>query len=120
MLYLKTQWRWSMINLKQLGINLLEAFALSKGKKAEEALPQPLAPLIQRLKLPVMPPARELYYGGMTAEAWVLAEIQNRFPKRISRRVLRKITRHYGVDLRGHGFFRAIPGRSNMLQILPA
>ncbi|MBI3046130.1 MAG: hypothetical protein HYY86_01095 [Candidatus Harrisonbacteria bacterium] len=110
------------MNLKNAALSLLDIFRLNKSRKITEEPLVPLAPLIQRLGLPAMPSVKELYYhyGEMTAEQWVMAEIRNRFPKRISRRVLGKIARHYGVDLRGNGFFKAIPDRPKMLIVVPA
>ena len=92
---------------------LLDMFRESKGRKVVNAPVVPVAPLIARLNLPEMP----LNIKDDRRKAkYVFEEIRERFPNKISQRVLGKIVRHYGVDLRGYGFFRRMPApRANML-----
>ena len=110
-----------MINLKTLkklvknGLSAVGLVGLSNEIQLELVeQPKPvLAPLIQRLNLPELPDGLSMYESAL----FVFREIRSRFPKKVSRRVLGKISRHYGVDLRGYGLFRNIPGRSGMLRV---
>lgn len=103
-------------SLKAGAMSLLDLFRASKGRKPADAQVVPVAPLIQRLNLPKMP--LNIKDADRKA-AYVFMVITEHFPKKISNRVLKKIVRHYGVDLRGYGFFRRMPApRANMLQVL--
>lgn len=101
---------------KNAVLSLLDMFNLSKGKKIVKEPAAPIPPLIQRLNLPEMP-RNNMNTGDK--RAYVFMVITQRFPKQISKRVLGKIVRHYGVDLRGYRMFRTMPApRANMLQVL--
>ena len=103
------------MNLKNTVLSLLDIFRLEKGQKIVKEPAVPLAPLLQRLDLPPIPSDHRNIADRVS---WVIGSVRERFPQKISRRVLGKITRYYCVDLRGYGFFWAMPGRSNMLQVL--
>ena len=99
---------------KGIILSVLELFRLSKGKKIVDIPAEPLPPLLKRLGLlpkAVMP-------DGEGQDAFVLEQVRaaagGKFRKKISRRVLRAITTHYGVKPRG---FRSMPGRPNMLLV---
>lgn len=103
------------MNLKNAVLSLLDLFNLSKGKKIVKEPAAPIAPIIERLGLPELPSWLE----GSEKTEFVIKEIRERFPRQISKRVLGKIVRHYGVDLRGYGYFRTMHApRANMLQVL--
>lgn len=93
--------------------SLLDLFRMSKGRKVADTPVVPVAPLIQRLSLPEIPMN---VIGEKSKANYVFGEIRTRFPKQISERVLGKIVRHYGVDLRNYRMFRRLPApRANML-----
>lgn len=98
-------------------IGILERFYLSKGRisKIVENKQGSIPPLIQRLDLQPIPN----WLTDLQVSYFVLNQIRRQFPKKVSRRVVRKISRHYGVDLYGRGFFKAIPDKPNMLWVKP-
>lgn len=101
---------------KNAVLSLLDMFSLSKGKKIVKEPAAPIAPLIQRLGLPELP--SDIRTDDDKAN-FVFSVIVRSFPKKISKRVLGKIVRHYGVDLRGYRMFRRMDApRANMLQVL--
>lgn len=103
------------MNLKNAVTSLLDLFRESKGRRVIDAPAVPVAPLIQRLGLSSLPLNIK---DDRRKAAYVFMEICDRFPKQISKRVLGKIVRHYGVDLHGYGFFRTMPApRANILII---
>lgn len=105
-------------NAKNAVLSLLDLFNLSKGKKIVKEPAAPVAPLIQRLGLPELP--LNIKNDDERKASFVFREvILKHFPKQISKRVLGKIVRHYGVDLRGYRMFRTMDApRANMLQVL--
>jgi len=104
------------MNLKNIALSLLDVFRLSKGRKIADEPAVPLAPLIQRLSLPPVPD-----WMCFDKARFVVEVIQEKFPGgKISRRVLGKICRYYGVNLRGCGLFRAVPENSTMLALKSA
>ncbi|MBI4992330.1 MAG: hypothetical protein HZB99_03865 [Candidatus Harrisonbacteria bacterium] len=103
------------MNLKSISRSLLDLLRISKGKKVEEPVViVPLPPLMVRLQLSPLPEQ----LTGHEQALFVRDEIAARFPRKVSRRVLKKIAKYYGVDLRGHGFFKAIPDRPTMLAVV--
>ena len=110
-MYLKLSGGGAM-NLKNTVLSLLDIFRLNKGRKVVEEPAKPLPPLIQRLGLPAMPSG----LGFADKTTFVMGVIWEKFPSgKISKRVLHKVTRHYSIDLRGYGLFRAIPEKPGML-----
>ena len=108
------------MNLKNAVLSLIDIFRLNKGQKIVEEPVEPLAPLIQRLGLPAMPSD---FRSIADRREFVLGVIREKYPMKISRRVLGEIVRHYGVDLYGcrdhnQPIFRGIPNRSRMLKVL--
>ncbi len=82
--------------------SLLDLWQIAKGRKLKSDSPVVLAPLIQRLNLPVMPAGWTLMKLGMTKEEFVAGVIEEKSQNGIiSRRVVSKITKHYGVKLPG-------------------
>lgn len=92
---------------------LLREFPELKIEDVSPIVPaMPLAPLLQRLILPVMP--NDLCLGDKAT--FVLDVIQQNIAegklpnkKMISQRVLGKISRYYGADLHDYDLFRKIP-----------
>ena len=93
-------------NLKFAALSLLDQFRVRKGRKPlSEIVPaKQLAPLIERLNLPELPSAVELFARGMTAEQFVTHVISPKYLKGVmgnrrvvSRRVVNKIVAYYGV-----------------------
>ncbi len=99
------------MKLKNTVLSLLDIFRLNKGQKIVEKPAQPLVPLLQRLQpLPAM--SDELYPED---KAQFVADVieqniaKKKLPTRVSKRVVHKISRYYGLrNLRGYGLFRAI------------
>lgn len=78
--------------------SLLDLWQIFKGRKPKSDVPVILPPLLTRLNLPPMPSAWKLVSLNITKEQFVANVIREKFPKGIvSRRVVRKISRHYGV-----------------------
>ena len=103
------QCRWSF---SILGMYHLSSGRISKVVSAEQ---KSVPSLIVRLKLQPIPNG---YYGKMAA-TWVAEQIKERFPNKVSRHVVSKISRYYGVSLYHRGFFRVIPGKPRMLRVMP-
>lgn len=89
--------------LQIAGLTLLEQFHALKGRKPKQVVV--LAPLLERLNLPPMPSDLELLKSGQTAEEFVTSVITPENMKGVmgrrgvvSRRVINKITAHYGVS----------------------
>ena len=106
------------MNLMNAMLSLLDIFRLEKGRKIAQEPTQVTVPLLQRLTLPTM--AGELFeVDKVQFVADVINEniAQKRLPKRISKRVVHKISRYYSLkNLKGYGLFLAVP-ETNLLVI---
>ncbi len=107
------------MNLKNTVLSLLDIFRLSKGQKIVKEEPAvPLVPLLQRLSLPAIPNGLCLADKAEFVMDVIHQNIaEKKLPdQKISKRVLGKISKHYGADLRGYGLFRTIPEKPSMLE----
>ncbi len=113
------------MNLRNTVLSLLDIFRLNKGRKiVEESSAVPLTPLLQRLTLPVMIGADNLCLkekAAFIADAIKQNICEKRLKKEISKRVVHKISRYYGMEnLKSYGFFRAIQEKPSLLKYVGA